>query len=261
MSRPVALIASLILSLLLAAITFGQTPDSTDTSGLLTNQDVQALSLSAGSGSQALSFVADPASSGGDILDVMVSDSSIKVSLGLPDGREITSTNALANGFEFSGVGGSTFANSASPFPFIPAGTHVIIKFPGGLAPGTYQVKLDATNTTSDAISLVTYFSSSSVRAALTTGASAYRVGDTVVVEAILVDGGSPIVGASVTAGFSDPAQPDVQPQQITLYDSGTFDAASGDGIYTGTFIADHTAEYSLAYQPQASPFLGSRQR
>src|SRR5438876_10995427 len=101
MLRPRLLVTSISLSLLLAVAVFGQTVDNTDSTVLLTNQNVQALSLPAGSLPQALSFVADPASGGGDILDVMISDERIKVVLALPDGREITDANALVNGFEF----------------------------------------------------------------------------------------------------------------------------------------------------------------
>jgi hypothetical protein len=59
---------------------------------------------------------------------------------------------------------------------------------------------------TTDSGIIASYYSSSNVRTAATTNAANYKVGDTVVLSALVFDGSTPLTGATVTAAVSAPA-------------------------------------------------------
>ena len=230
----------------LASTALGQTTD-TSTSVQLSNQDVRLAKIVAGSGVQSVPFAVDSVPAGGDFADIMVSDANVGIRLVLPDGREITQDNAADFGFTWEVIDGAELEPGSITLPFLACGIHVLIRFPPSSGSGTYQINLDGTNVSTDAVASITYFSSSAVRVALTTGAASYHPGDTIVLNAIILDGTAPVTGATVTCGISDPTQPDSDAQQIALQDGGPFDAATGDGVYTGTLTLNHTGEFPIA--------------
>ncbi len=284
---------------------------------------------------------ADP-SAAGDFIDVVTQDPAIVVSLALPNGTQVTAANAASLNFDFQVDSGGSPDNPA-PSIFSLKGTHTLITFPAGQAPGTYTIRVDATSASAETAVLGVYSSSSNVKAGLIVDAPLYKPGDTVVLSAFAFDGSAPLTTATVTGSLSapvslagqasiggytlvssapagstltfytynaaitntsgqtltavtadigplpagvgledggtlifgdvasgatiassktftisrnpnvafnptslvwNPASPGI-PLPVTLVDSGTFDAATGDGIYTGTFVPNSAGNYT----------------
>ena len=222
----------------------------------LTNRTSQAITAPAGATSL-IPFTADPTASGGDLFDVISSNPGVVITLLLPNNTEITSANAASQGFVYTVIPDGTFSNSLIPTPLAASGTHTVIQFAPSLAPGTYQIKANASSVATDSLIIATYFSTSSVRAGLLTVAPLYRVGDTVILTGLLFNGSSPIAGATVTASVGDPLDTVTKPVLGPLQDSGTLDAAPGDGIYTGTYTATKAGRFSAAMKATGTTTAG----
>lgn len=247
-AKPLAiLIASLVLLLSLATFSLAQDEGASPLDVSLTAQDVRGIVVAAGTTGGVIPLLADPGTQGGDILDVVTTNASASVSLVLPGGAEINSNNAASQGFTCHVLPDGAMTGSPIPSVFSTPGTHTVIKFPAASAPGTYQVKIVSPPASSDHLAIASYFSSSSVHAGVVTNSPHYQVGDTVIISGLVFDGPTPVTGATVTAAIGDPTQSEADPVQIALLDSGSYDAAPGDGIYTGAFTIDRVGQFSIA--------------
>lgn len=251
------LIACVVLSLSMAGISKAQNTESSPLDASLTAQDVRGIVVVAGTTGGVIPLLADPKTSGGDILDIVTTNASATVSLVLPSGLEINSSNAAGQGFAYQVLPNGTMTNSPIPSVFSTAGTHTVIKFPASSVPGNYQIKIASSPQPDDHLVVASYFSSSTVHAGLLTDSPHYQMGDRVVISGLLFDGSTPVTGATVTAAIN-PSQPEADPVQIVLLDSGEYDDATGDGIYTGTFTANQTGEFAIAMKATGASGSGT---
>jgi aldose 1-epimerase len=136
-------------------------------------------------------------------MHLATSDPGVAVSLILPSAT-VTSANAASLGFTFTVIPQGTVQPDLPSMLSLP-GTHTLIQVPAGQPSGTYQIGADATNVSTSAGIIATYYSSSNVRTAATTNSTNYKVGDTVVLSALVFDGMMPIAGANVNAALSTP--------------------------------------------------------
>jgi hypothetical protein len=167
--------------------------------------DARGAMAPAGSISTLLSFTVEADTAGNDFFDVVTSDPAVVISLILPSGVEVTSANATAMGFTLTIIPAGTNDTVEIPSALSLPGTHTTIQIPGGQTSGTYMVKANASAATAGAAVLATYFSSSTAKAAVTTDAANYKVGDTVVLSGLVFDGATPVTGATVVAAVSSP--------------------------------------------------------
>jgi hypothetical protein len=252
------LIACVVLSLSMAVISSAQDTESSPLDASLTAQDVRGTVVIAGTTAGVIPFLADPQTSGGDILDIVTTNANATISLVLPSGLEINSSNAAAQGFGYQVLPNGTMTNSPIPSVFSTSGTHIVIKFPASSVPGNYQIKIASPPQPDDYLVVASYFSSSTVHAGLVTDSPHYQVGDRVVISGLLFDGSTPITGASVTAAIRDPSQPEADPVLIVLLDSGEYDDVTGDGIYTGSFTVDQIGEFAIAMKATGASRSGT---
>ncbi|HEX8351480.1 MAG TPA: proprotein convertase P-domain-containing protein [Pyrinomonadaceae bacterium] len=237
-----------LLLLTFAADAFGQVLGN-QTSGVPTTaRYTQAVLAPAGSQSNVVEFPADPRPGGGDVVQVTSSTAEAAVSLVLPNGVEVTPANAASLGFEYGVLADGAFTGNGDALSVFSApGTNTFISFPPASPAGTYRVKIDASAATAETAALVTYYSSSLVRAGVATNSSVYRVGEKVVISGLVFDGPTPVRNATVLASVDDVDRPDADPVQLTLTDSGPLDVTPGDGIYTGSFTPDHAGDFAVA--------------
>lgn len=233
------------LNLLLVLTTSAQVI-STDKRVLpLTNFDTRAAAIPVGAVSTPIQFTVDPGGSGSDFFDVVSSHPQAVISLILPGGAEINAGNAEAQGFSFDVITiGDEEESLTAPIFQLP-GTHTVIGLPASSPPGTYQIKIDGSNVTGDHAVVASYYSSSPVRVGAVTDAATYRVGDTVIVSAVVFNDSTPVTGATVTASIGDVSQSALPPVSVVLQDSGQYDEATGDGIYTGSFTAGNAGDFT----------------
>ena len=169
----------------------------------LSAYDTRGSGLPANSPSTLLNFTLESDTTGENSFHVVTSDPGVIVSLILPSGTEITSSNAASLGFTYTVLPDNTGSDVESILSL--PGTHVLIQVPGGQASGTYSIKANASGVNTDSGIIASYFSSSNVRTALTTNSSSYKVGDTVVLSELVFDAATPVASAAVTAGVSTP--------------------------------------------------------
>jgi hypothetical protein len=230
--------------MLLAPIVSAQITSSSNPKVPLTSSDTRVAAITPGAVSVPIQFTVDPASGGGDFFDVVSSHAGAVISLIVPGGAEINSLNAAAQGYSFEIITTEDEDNLSGSVFDLP-GTHSVIGLASSAPPGVYQIKIDGTAVTGDHAVIASYYSSSSVRAVAVTDAGTYRVGDTVIVSAIILDGSTPVTGATVSASVGDVSQTTLPSTQVTLQDSGQYDEAPGDGIYTGSFTAGQSGEFT----------------
>ncbi len=259
MLRLHALFISLVLLVACASICAAQIINNPNPEASLAARDARAQIISAGTAAGLIKLTADPSARGGDVFHIVSASSAATISLLLPNGTEVTAANAATRGFGFSIVSEGSFTDSLIPSLLASRGTHTIITLPSSALAGDYQVKVNTSTLTTDTLIVASYFSSSAVRAGIITNAQLYRVGDTVLISGLIFDGGTPITNVEVTAAIGSSAQDQTSPIQINLIDSGVFDDASGDGIYTGTFTADRAGDFSVAIQATGTSASGAR--
>ncbi|HJT66463.1 MAG TPA: proprotein convertase P-domain-containing protein [Pyrinomonadaceae bacterium] len=239
------LAALLFTSLLFCAICSAQVITPSQVNVKLSALDSRAAVVTAGT-SQQIAFTADPTAAGGDLFHVVSSIPGATVSLILPSGTEITAANAVSLGYSYD-----VLENDEDPREVLSllgaVGTHTLIELPAQSVAGTYSLKIVAPAGPEDTAVIASYISSSAVRTGLVTQSSWYRIGQTVVFSALVFDGETPVNNATVTVSVDDKLDDTTLPVTVTLQDSGTYDNATGDGIYTGTFTPTRTGDYSAA--------------
>jgi subtilisin-like proprotein convertase family protein len=250
------LILALIATLFCASTSLAQVMRTGKTEVALKAQDSRAAVLAANSNT-ALQFTVD-SSSGSDLIDVVPSDSSVKVSLVLPNGTEVGEVNPDASGFTYAVIPEGAFRDSSFPMLFTLPGKHHLFLLPETAPTGTYQVKVNASTVNSTSAVLATYISRSPIRAGLLADAHEYRTGETVVLTGLLFNGSSPVTNATITALVADDAHPEVAPAQVLLRDSGNFDTGTGDGLYTGTFPTDHAGQFTVTIRVNGTTPAGA---
>jgi subtilisin-like proprotein convertase family protein len=238
------LLLALIAALFCATPAVAQVMRNGKTDVALKAQDSRAAVLAANSNTT-LTFKVD-SSSGSDLIDVVPSDPTVKVSLLLPNGTLIDAANPDAAGFTYAVMPDGAFRDSSVPMLFTLPGRHHLFILPETAPIGSYQVKVNASTVNTTSAVLATYISRSPIRAALITDAQEYRAGETVVLTGLLFNGSSPVTNAAITALISDAAHPEVAPAQVQLQDSGNFDTSTGDGLYTGTFTTNHAGHFTV---------------
>src|ERR1041385_650359 len=213
----------------------------------LTNRDTRSIVVVPGSQPGLVAFAADPAPAGGDLFQIVLSKSGTTVSLLLPDGTEISAANADQMGYNYTAVGNGAVNGSYVPSALAVNGDQVLIQLAPSAPVGQYQVKVDAGSASGNVLVVASYFSSSPVRVGLLASAPVYSVGDTVVLSGLAFEGGQALNGVSATVRIVDPSDGSATPVEVKLDDFGKFDAAVGDGIYTGTFTATKPGTFTAA--------------
>jgi hypothetical protein len=169
----------------------------------MSGYDVRGSGLPANSASTLLNFTVEGDTAGNNVFHVLTSDPGVIVSLILPSGAEITSSNAASQGFTYTALPDGTGIDVDSVFSL--PGSQTLIQIPGGQASGTYSIKANATSVNAVSEIIASYYASSNVRTGVTTSSSNYKVGDSVVLSGMVFEAGSPITGATVTAAVSAP--------------------------------------------------------
>jgi hypothetical protein len=165
----------------------------------ITAMDVKLGSIVAGSAATLLSVTADPSIGGGDIFDIYLQNSSLGISLILPNGVEVNSTNASSLGFDYAAYQVPS-TSQLQEIVAARAGAHVLITMAPSQPAGIYTVKVNAAAVTSASAVEIAYLSSSSVRAGVRPDSPSYRVGDLVILTGVLLNEVAPVIGATVTA-------------------------------------------------------------
>lgn len=235
-----------------------QTPRASEKIQLsLTAHDRRAALIPAGSTEALIDVTADPSAQGGDLIDVVYFVPNVVVTLIMPDGTEVGSENAAAHGFSYGVIAEGAASNTPFAALLSSTGTHTLIQLPQSAPHGVYKVKVTTPAATTDTPVVVTYISSSRVQAGLTMNAKTYRVGDTVTLMAVLLDDLTPITGATVNAEIIDSSSGTAVPTLVALTDSGSGDAAPGDGIYTGSFTANESGQFVAAIRASGASEAG----
>ncbi|HEV7398512.1 MAG TPA: Calx-beta domain-containing protein [Pyrinomonadaceae bacterium] len=257
MSHYRLMIASLIFPLLVASVSRAQIIRNQTPEVSLSAHESHAITAPGGATASLIPFSVGSQGSTGDIFDVNSQNAAAIVTLVLPNGLEINATNAVAMGFTYEVVPNGSFANSFFLNFLSSAGTHTMIQLPVNANPGTYQIKINTSQLRSNTLVIATYISSSSLRANVLTDSPTYHLGETVVLSGLVFEGSAPVANATVTAKIGDPSDSVTAPVQSALSDSGTFDGAPSDGIYTGTFTANRAGVFTVAMQATGNSQLG----
>lgn len=255
MKRLLALITTLILLSLTVETATAQATDDDGFDVPLTVRDVRALYLHPGDSPQLLPFQVN-AQGRGDVFQIISTAAGVKFSLILPGGNEVDASTAASADITFAGVQTNQVGQYFTS-PLLPGGTQTWVRLPPSAAAGTYQVKVDMTEAADEAVILVSYLPLSAIRAGVTTSASSYRAGETVVLSALLFEGSTPLTGAVVKATFANTEHPELPEEEITLQDSGDFDHAPGDGIYTGTYVPGNEGKYTVGIRAEGTSAAG----
>ncbi len=240
-------VMALVLTLALLVSAAAQTPVRTGGPSQLT-RDVRSVLVQPGVPSTLMPFTVDPASGGGDRFHIISTNANAVVTLILPSGTEVTSGNAQSLGFSYEvAPADASEPDSSIPTPLLNPGTQTLIGLPATSQAGTYQVKVNTLSASGVSLILANYYSSSLVSVGLTTDKDNYKTGDTIVLSALIFNDVTPITNATVQTEVRDSAIPPTFSQQIQLIDSGQYDAATGDGIYTGSLVLNTSGSYIVS--------------
>lgn len=173
-----------------------------------------------------------------DGFDVTVSNAAAVVSVILPNGTEVNISNAASFGFEFETLAADSDAVTSGLMMsnFSLAGTHASIRLPSTSPAGTYQVKINNSTVSTDTLVVASYITGSPIKVALASDENSYTVGTPVVLSAFVFNGTTPITNATVEVKVMREDDPATAPVSVTMTDSGTYDDAPNDGIYTGVY-------------------------
>lgn len=124
-----------------------------------------------------------------DAFDVTVTNAGAVVSLILPNGMEVNSSNAAAFGFEFAVYAADSTAVTSGLLmsTFSIAGTHTSITLPETSGAGAYQVKINNSTVSTDTLVLASFITGSPIKVALASDENSYTVGTTVVLSAFRI--------------------------------------------------------------------------
>src|SRR2546423_1319796 len=109
----------------------------------LTNRDTRSIVVLPGSKPGLVAFAADPAPGGGDLFQIFMSTPGAVVSLLLPDGPEINSSNADQMGFSFTVVPNGVINAVYMPGALSISGDQTLMQLPPSAPLGQYQIKVD----------------------------------------------------------------------------------------------------------------------
>lgn len=237
-------LCSAVLLLLIAASAPAQVIGNASEEVQLTARDMKSILVPPGVAAKTIAFSRDTQSAAGGFFSIGSSTQEAIITLVQPNGTEITSGNAEAYGYKF------VIAPEDPTRPTVAPGTYTLIGLPSDAPAGIYNVKVNTTPVASaDSLVTATYLSSSPIRAGVIADAVVYRLGDTIVLSALVFDGSVPVTGATIVASVGDPSQPNAAPSEVALIDAGERDDATGDGIYTGTFAADRLGQVPVTIQ------------
>jgi hypothetical protein len=206
----------------------------------LSAHEISVVKAPAGVASELIPFHVEVNGRDADGFDVTVSNAAAVVSIILPNGTEVNISNAASFGFEFELLAADSDAVTIPLLMsnFSLAGTHASIRLPSTSPSGTYQVKINNSSVSTDTLVSASYITGSPIKVALASDRGSYTVGTTVVLSAFVFNGTMPVTNATVDVLVMDQTHPEISPTSVTMTDSGSHDAAQGDGIYTGTYSA-----------------------
>ena len=236
----------LVAPVLFLAAALGQ-QNQTATMLSLTNA---ALRIAAGERNAELRMTLDPSRSGGDLLDLALSDPRVRVSVILPGGKELDKDKAGSLGFQWEAVP----AESRLPLPFLPGVAHYLLVFPAGQPSGTYLLRADGSDAAQDSVLIATFFplptrdddASGTVAAGLTTDKSIYFAGDPVELTAVVQEGRRPVTRYTVTGtvALSSKDYLPIDPHPVMFSpDPGKL----GPGLMSARVHPEATGEYRVA--------------
>lgn len=216
----------------------GMAQSNEDTTDLSSNESYIA-SAPAGAASTLIPFHVEVNGRDADGFDVVVSNAGAVVSVILPNGTEVNSSNAASFGFQFEVLAANSDAVTGGLMStFSIGGTHINIRLPETAVAGIYQIKINNSGIATNTLVYASYITGSPIKVGLVSDKTSYTVGAPVIFSAFVFNGSSPITNATVEVLVLDQAHPETAPTSVTMADSGANDDAQGDGIYTGTYTA-----------------------
>jgi hypothetical protein len=170
---------------------------------------VKPLAFPNGNPALEIPLTLDPSPSGNDLLHVWTPEA-VPISLRLPSGTIVNSSNAQSLGFEFgqeisdgSDPAGDDFGGiieiGAAP------GAHIVIEFPENQAAGTYHLLADTSAKTATIGGMAEWHSTSPLVAGCQTEAKLFRAGDAVTVVCVVAEEQSPVANVTLAG--------EIQPQ------------------------------------------------
>src|SRR5262245_53695975 len=178
--------------------------------GLSATQSYMVLA-SANTPSTLINFQVDVEGRDSEVFDVISASPGAIVTLILPNGTEINSSNAAAFGYIYGVEAEDSEAiTDRLLITFMSlSGTHTIIQLPSTAPSGTYQIKINTVGVITDTEIAASYITGSRIRVALATRESTYNVGQSVVLSALVFNGSTPVTNATVVASVMDMGHPD----------------------------------------------------
>ena len=236
-------VIALTLSLFLASSVAAQ---QTEGEIRLTGNEIHVQIAPAATAATLIPFQVEVNGRDDDGFDVTVANAGAIVSLILPGGTEINNLNAAAFGYGWEVMAADSEAVTSGLFisPFSRSGNHTFIGLPSTATAGTYHIKINTSNVTTDTFVSASYVTASPIRVGLLSDNPSYTAGQPVVLSAFVFNGTTPITNATVEGFVMDKDHPETAPVQVTFSDSGPDDVASGDGIYTGVYTASTTGKF-----------------
>src|ERR1051325_6507275 len=226
----------------------------------LSAHEIYAIKAPAGAASTLIPFHVEVNGRDADGFDVTVSNAAAVVSVILPNGTEVNISTAASFGFDFEILAAASDAVTSGLMlsNFSLAGTHASIRLPSTSTAGTYQIKINNSSVSTDTLVSASYITGSPIKIALASNNASYTVGTTVVLSAFVFNGSTPITNATVNVLVVDEAHPETTPTSVTMSDSGTYDAAAGDGVYTGTYTASASGKFIAALRVNGTSPAGA---
>lgn len=234
------LILSLLPTLLLTPFTQAR-GQQTETTLELGGAQYRLARLSATAASDEVLFAVDEC--GVVQIDIIATVEGIGTSVETPSGQLITPANASTYGGSYGTTRGADEPDSPLLLPGLSRGFHYLYSFPWQGA-GNYKIRFEAPAGLAQEVPVFTEVTTDSpVRAKLFVTDDLLKQGSPVVLAAALLDGETPVAGASVSVYVNPPTGPDIN---LTLRDDGgEADGAAGDGLYGGEFTPDAAGDYS----------------
>jgi hypothetical protein len=163
-----------------------------------------------------------------------------------PGGQVLTPGTVASFGGEYSGFSGDP-ADSFLIIPSSQPGAHYVYSFPS-LGTGTYTVHFSVGPGLAESVPVITeLLTDSPVVTSLFPTESSVPAGFPVVLVASVLEGSTPVSGATVTVAVKPPTSSEFP---LSLHDDGTgADGLAGDGIYSGSFTATEVGDYNAVAQ------------
>lgn len=206
----------------------------------LTANQTQVARLAPGTATGALVFAVDSRARM-VLIDIASTLAGLVSTVQLPNGTVVTESNVIALGGNFLRTD-NTLSSGPLLFPFSSGGKHAVFRLPIA-TPGNLTVRFAAPGLlTEDAPVIVQVSSDSTLASKLFFTENRVVAGRPTVLAAALLDGSSPIAGATVRAQILAANGP--LTTVVLTDDGGPADGTAGDGIYSGFFTPPAPGRY-----------------